>query len=234
MTNSSAKTKLLLIEDEEKIRKIIKIYLKNENFEIFEADHGAMGIRMFLSTKPDIIITDLGLPDMDGKDLIKTICELGQVPIIACSVRDDDSEIIAALNNGACDYVMKPFNPEVLLARINTNLRRSVLAQPDMVKEFLVNGPIKINLLKHEVLINDKVIFFPPKQYSLLKFLMINKGKVLTHKEILKEVWGNGYLLENQYLRVHIGNIRCRIHDQIPDCDAIKTTAGIGYYMENL
>ncbi len=228
-TEKQIKTKLLVIDDEEKIRKIVKIYLQNENFEIIEAENGAMGIRMFLSCKPDLVLTDLGLPDMDGKEVIKTICELDNVPIIAFSVRDDDQEIIDTLNAGAYDYVIKPFNPAILLAKINTNLRRSVLNHQNTIGEFLVNGPIKINLLKHEVIVNDKVIFFPPKQYNLLKFLIINKGKVLTHKEILKEVWGNAYLQENQYLRVHIGNIRNKIN-----LDVIQTTPGIGYYMENI
>jgi two-component system KDP operon response regulator KdpE len=118
---------------------------------------------MFLSRDPDLVLTDLGLPNMDGKEVIKAICELSNVPIIAFSVRNDDQEIIDTLNAGAYDYVIKPFNPTILLARINTNLRRSVVDQQDTVGEFLINGPIKINLLKHEVIIDDRVIFFPPK-----------------------------------------------------------------------
>lgn len=233
--NKSIKTKLLLIDGEDRIRKIIQISLKNENFEIIEADDGAMGIRMFLSLKPDIVITDIGLSDMDGKEVIKTLCELGNVPIIACSARFDDAEIIATLNCGAYDYVEKPFNPEVLLARINANLRRSAVNQQNAVGEFLINGPVKMNLLKHEVEIDGKIIFFPPKQYNLLKFLMLNKGKVLTHKEILKEIWGCAYLQENQYLRVHIGNIRMKLNSSInSNLDMIQTTSGIGYYMENI
>jgi two-component system KDP operon response regulator KdpE len=229
VNNLKIKTRLLIIDDEEKIRKIVKICLKNKNFQIIEAQNGAMGIRMFLSCKPDLVLTDLSLPDMDGKEVIKMICELGNVPIIAFSVHDDDHEIIDTLNAGAYDYVIKPFNPEVLLARINTNLRRSVVNQQNTVGEFLINGKIKIDLLKHEVIIDDKPVFFPLKQYNLLKFLMINKGKVLTHKEILKEVWGDAYVQESQYLRVHIGNIRSKIN-----FDVIHTTPGVGYSIENI
>ena len=232
--NRTNKTTLLLIDDEEQIRKIVKIYLKNENFDIIEASDGNMGIRMFLSAKPEIVITDLSLPDIDGKEVIKTISDLGRAPIIACSVRDSDQEIIAALNCGAYDYVVKPFNPEVLLARINSNLRRLVLSNQNTVGEFLVNGPLKINLLKHEVVIGDKVVFFPPKQYNLLKMLLANKGKVLTHKEILQEVWGNAYLQENQYLRVHIGNIREKIRPHINNSDIIHSEPGIGYRMKTI
>lgn len=235
MTKRTIKTKLLLIEDEEKIRKILKIYLKNENFDIIEAENGTMGLRMFLSLKPEIVVADLGLPDMDGKDVVKSIRELSEVPIIVCSVRDDDAEIVAALNSGADDYVIKPFNPEILLARINAGLRRAVSnISPDMAKEFLINGPIKIDLLKHEITINGQVVFFSPKQYKLLKYMMINKGKVLLHREMLGEIWGKAYLSENQYLRVQMGNIREKIKSAMGEKKVIHTESGIGYRMEIL
>lgn len=234
MTKKTIKTKLLLIEDEEKIRKILKIYLSNENFDIIEAEDGKMGLRMLLSVKPEIVVTDLGLPDMDGKEVIKSIRELSDVPILVCSVRDDDNEIISALNHGADDYVIKPFNPEILLARINGNLRRAVINNPNTVKEFLINGPIKIDVLKHEISVNDQVIFFSPKQYNLLKYLLTNKGKVLIHREILGEIWGKGYLNENQYLRVQIGNIREKIRAVLGEKEVIRTEPSIGYRMEIL
>ncbi len=234
MKGKTIKTKLLLIEDEEKIRKILKIYLKNENFDLIEAHDGQMGLRMFLSLKPEIIITDLGLPDIDGKEVIKSIRELSDVPIIVCSVRNDDNEIIEALNCGADDYVTKPFNPEILLARINGNLRRAVLNNQNTTQEFLINGPIKMDLLKHEVIINKKAVFFSPKQYNLLKYLLINKGKVLTHHEILGEIWGKAYLSENQYLRVQIGNIREKLKTALVKQEFIHTEPGIGYRAEIL
>ena len=234
MSKGQIKTKLLLIEDEEKIRKILKIYLKNENFDIIEAHDGAMGLRMFLSLQPDVVVTDLGLPDIDGKEVVKSIRELSRVPIVVCSVRDEDGEIISALNCGADDYVIKPFNPEILLARINSNLRQAVVNNPNTTKEFLINGPIKLDLLKHEVTINERVIFFSPKQYNLLKYFLINKGKILTHRSILEEIWGRGYLSENQYLRVQIGNIREKIKVCLGEQEAIHTEPGIGYRMEIL
>jgi two-component system KDP operon response regulator KdpE len=234
MKKGSIKTKLLLIEDEEKIRKILKIYLKNENFDIIEAENGEMGLRMLLSVKPEIVVTDLGLPDIDGKEVVKSIRELSDVPIIVCSVRNEDSEIVAALNCGADDYVKKPFNPEILLARINGNLRRAVTNNQNTTKEFLINGPLKIDLLKHEVSINDQVTFFPPKQYNLLKYLVNNKGKVLTHYEILREIWGKAYLNESQYLRVQIKNIREKIKACLGDLEVIHTEPGVGYRMEIL
>lgn len=234
MKKGSIKTKLLLIEDEEKIRKILKIYLKNENFDIIEAENGEMGLRMLLSVKPEIVVTDLRLPDIDGKEVVRSIRELSDVPIIVCSVRNEDSEIVAALNFGADDYVTKPFNPEILLARINGNLRRAVTNNQNTTKEFLINSPLKIDLLKHEVSIDDQLTFFPPKQYNLLKYLVNNKGKVLTHYEILREIWGKAYLNESQYLRVQIKNIREKIKACLGDLEVIHTEPGVGYRMEIL
>jgi two-component system KDP operon response regulator KdpE len=234
MSERSIKTKLLLIEDEEKIGKILRLYFKNENFDIIEAQNGEVGIRMLLSSKPEIIVCKLGLPDIDGKELIRNIRELSNVPIIVCSARSDDKEIIAALNSGADDYVIKPFNPEVLLVRINAALRRAASTIHNAVKEFLINGPIKIDLLKHEVKINNQVVFFPPKQYNLLKFLLVNKGKVLIHREILGEVWGKAYLCENQYLRVQVGNIRGKLKSALGEQKVIHAEPSIGYRMEIL
>lgn len=228
------KTKVLLIEDEETIRKILRIYFSNENFDIIEAEDGKMGLRMLLSVKPEVVITDLGLPDIDGKDVIKSIREISDVPIIVCSVRDSDSEMIETFNCGADDYVTKPFNPEVLLARINSNLRRFVINNPNTVNEFLINGPIKIDVLKHEISINDQVVFFSPKQYYLLKYFVINKGKVLMHRDILGEIWGKGYLNEYQYLRVQIGHIREKIRSILGEIEMIRTEPSIGYRMEAL
>lgn len=228
------KNRLLLIDEEEKMRKILNLYLKNENFDIIEAQNGEMGLRMFLSLKPEIVITDLNLPDMEGSEVVKNIRELGKVPIIVCSNRQDDLEVINAFKAGADDYVTKPFNPEVLLARIHGNLRRYVFNYPDSKGEYLVNGPIRINLIKHEVDISNNVIFFPPKQYNLLKYLVIQKGKSLTHKEILEEIWGRGYSHENQYLRVQIGNIREKIRKFLGKSEIIHTEPGIGYRMEVL
>lgn len=233
MSINNIKTKLLLIEGEEKIRKIVRIYLKNDNFDIIEAENGEIGMRMLLSLNPEIAIIDLILPDANGKDLIKNIREFSKVPIIACLADGCDGEIISALNDGADDYIAKPFNPEIMLAKINCGLRRSILSNNETIHECLVNGPININLLKHEIIVKDKKVFFSPKQYNLLKYLMMNKGKVLTHKEILKEIWGKAYVNENQYLRVQIGNIREKIRSQLTN-DIIYTEPGVGYRMKIL
>ncbi len=228
------KTKLLLIDQKKIIGKILRAYLKDQDFEIIEADNGAMGVRMFLSLRPELLITDLALPDIEDLELIKSIRQLSNVPVMVYGNSDSENKIVSAINNGADDYFIHPFNPEILLAKINALLRRAASACQNAVNEFLENGLVKINLLKHEITIDGKEVFFSPKQYNLLKYLMMNKGKVLTHREILEEVWGKGYLQESQYLRVHIGNIREKIKQIISDIKLIHTEPGIGYRMEIL
>lgn len=234
MIQRAIKTKILLIEDEEKIRKIFRIYFKNENFDIIEAQDSSSGLRMLLTSKPEIVIIDLDLLDQTGMETIKNIRQLSEIPIMACSVFDDDNEIIATLNYGADDYMIKPFNPEVFLAKIHSNLRRIAFNNHNSTREFLVNGPIKLDLLKHEVTVNDNVTFFTPKQYNLLKYFLINKGKILMYREILENIWGKGYLNENQYLRVQIGNIRQKVGKFLNNQDIIHTEPKIGYRMEIL
>ena len=233
MTNS-IKTKLLLIDQAKTVGKILRSYLRNENFDIIEADSGEMGLRMFLSQHPEVVVIDINLPDIDGVEIIRNIREVSEVPLIVCSQISDDDKIISSIKIGADDYVAQPFNPDLLIAKINSVLRRAIVHARDTINEFLTNGEIKINLLKHQITIADQAVFFSPKQYNLIKFLMINKGKVLTHREILKEIWGKGYMGESQYLRVHIGNIREKIRPLLDGVELIHTEPGIGYRMEIL
>ena len=230
----SMTTKLLLIENQENILKILETYLQKENFEIIVADDVHMGLRMLLSLNPDIVVFDLWLSDLDGKELIKKIRDLCSIPIIICSFCDDDRELVAALNSGADDYVVKPFNPEVLLARMRATLRRSLQIKNNSIKEFLSDGPIKIYPLKHEIYINDKLIFFSPKEYNLLKYFMVHKGKILSHREILQEIWGKAYVNEYQYLRVQIGHVRNKICKCLGKKEVIHTEPGIGYRLQIL
>lgn len=231
MTNQKKNT-VLIVDDEPQIRKLLKISLEGENYKIIEAVNGKEAQRYTLSIKPEIIILDLGLPDMDGKDVIKAIREWSQVPIIVCSVRNADKEIIAALNMGADDYVTKPFNPDVLLARIETNLRKA--ATQEAGEPELVNGKIRMDLVRHEVFINGKNTFFTPKEYDLLRYLLIHRGKMLTHKQILHDVWGPAHGEDMQYLRVYISQLRDKIEGKPSDPDYIITEPGIGYRLEIL
>lgn len=223
------KTTVMVVDDEPQIRKMLNIFLDASNFKIEECEDGKQAIRLAASLKPDIILLDLGLPDVDGKDVITAIRQWSQVPIIILSVRDDDSEIATALNMGADDYVVKPFNADVLLARIYANLRKTLVREAG--ESEIRNGPVYMNLMRHEVYVNDEKISFTPKEYDLLRYFIIHRGKMLTHRQILKEVWGPAHVEDTQYLRVYVGQLRDKI--ETDDHKLIFNEPGIGYRMEN-
>ncbi len=224
------KNTILIVDDEPQIRKLLRIMLESEDFKPIECENGKQAIRQIPSVKPELVVLDLGLPDLDGKDVIKSIREWSQVPIIVCSVRDDDDEIAEALNLGADDYVIKPFNPAVLMARINANLRKA--ATQEAGEPEIANGKIRMDLVRHEVFINDEKVPFTPKEYKLLRYFVVNRGKMLTHRQILKDVWGPAHGDDMQYLRVYVGQIREKIEADVNSPQYIVTEPGIGYRME--
>lgn len=226
------KNVIMIVDDEPQIRKLLKISLESEDYKTEACEDAKQAIKLSAIVKPDLIILDLGLPDMDGKDLVVRLREWSQVPIIVCSVRNSDREIIAALNCGADDYITKPFNPEVLLARIEANLRKS--ATKTAGEPNLANGNIVMDLVRHEVLIKNKSTFFTPKEYELLRYMMLNKGKMITHKQILRDVWGIAHTDYVQYLRVYIKQLREKIEPSAKCPKYIITEPGIGYRMENM
>ena len=225
------KNTILIVDDEPQIHKMLGILLDVENFKIVESTSGKQAIRTAVSTKPDLILLDLGLPDMDGKDVITAIREWSQAPIIILSVRADDDEITKALDLGANDYVTKPFNVEVLMARIRAALRSSAVHETGAPE--LCNGPLRMDLVRHEVFLDNKIIAFTPKEYDLLRHFMVHSGKMLTHKEILKTVWGAAHTEDTTYLRVYIGQIREKIEVNSAAPIFITTEPGIGYRMES-
>lgn len=224
------KNTLLIIEDEPPIRRLLNISLEAADYKTIECDSGKEGIRLAASVRPDLIILDLGLPDIDGKEVITSIREWSQTPIIVCTVRNQDEEVINALSLGADDYITKPFNPDVLLARIYSNLRKAATqeaGEPD-----LVNGSIHMDLVRHEVFINGKKLVFTPREYDLLRYMIIHRGKILTHKQILKDVWGAAHIDNMQYLRVYIKQLREKVEPDSAHPRYIVTEPGIGYRME--
>lgn len=223
---------ILIVDDEEEIRKMLNIFLDAAEFKVAESENGKQAIRMAVSIKPDLILLDLGLPDMDGKDIVKGIREWSQVPIVVLTVRSEDSEVAAALNTGADDYITKPFSAEVLLARINANLRKKAVrevGEPD-----IVNGPIRMDLVRHEVFVEKEQVALTPKEYDLLRYLLLNRGRMLTHKQILKEVWGPAHVEDTQYLRVYIGQLRAKLEMKPGLGKSIVSVAGIGYRMDSV
>ncbi len=227
---SQKKNTILIIEDEPPIRKLLTITLEGKGYRVVDADNGREGSRLMVSVKPELVLLDLGLPDIDGKEVIQSIREWSQVPIIVCSVRSEDNEIVKALELGADDYVTKPFNPDVLLARIHANLRKSVTQEAG--ESELVNGDIRMDLVRHEVFLKGEKTSFTPKEYELLRYFLIHRGKMLTHKQILKNVWGPAHGEDMQYLRVYISQLREKIEGKNPEIIYIITEPGIGYRME--
>jgi len=228
----TAKNTILIIDDEPSIRKLLSISLESTGYKVVECDNGHQGIHLAASIAPELILLDLGLPDIDGKEIITSLRGWSQVPIIICSVRHSDSEIIHALEAGADDYITKPFNLDVLLARVNANLRKAANREGGMSQ--LVNGGIRMDLVRHEVYLNGEKKLFTPKEYDLLRYFIINRGKMLTHKQILKDVWGNAHTEDMQYLRVYVKQLREKIKSVPPGPSYIITEPCIGYRMESI
>jgi two-component system KDP operon response regulator KdpE len=226
------KNTVLVVDDEPEIRKMLNIFLEAADFKVVECENGKQAIRMAASSiKPDLIILDLGLPDMDGKEVLAKMREWSQVPILILTVRSEDAEVAAALNMGADDYVSKPFSAEVLLARINANLRKKAVR--DVGEPSILNGPIRIDLVRHEVFIDDERIPFTPREYDLLCYFVKNCGRMLTHKQILREIWGPSHVDDTQYLRVYIRQLRDKLSTREGLGKVIVSEAGIGYRMDN-
>jgi two-component system KDP operon response regulator KdpE len=229
---SDKKRTVLVVDDEAQIRKMLGVFLDSSGLKILECGSGQQAIRMCAAHKPDLVLLDLGLPDMNGKDVIAEMRQWSQVPIIVLSVHSHDEEVVAALNLGADDYIIKPFSVDVLMARINANLRKSFVGS--LGEPQLTNGPLRMDLVRHEVYLQDKKVALTPKEYELLRFFMINRGRMLTHKQILSEVWGPTHCGDTQYLRVYVGQVRDKLEDEPSNPRLIVTETGVGYRMESL
>ncbi|MFY9287422.1 MAG: response regulator transcription factor [Alphaproteobacteria bacterium] len=226
------KSTILVVDDELQIRKMLNIFLDASDFRIEESDCGKQAVRMSASVKPDLILLDLGLPDIDGKEVITEVRQWSQVPIIVLSVRAFDEEVIAALDAGADDYIIKPFNAGVLIARIKANLRKAIVREGGEPE--LLNGALRMDLVRHEAFLNGEKIALTPKEYELVRYFMINRGRMLTHKQILNEVWGPAHSEDTQYLRVYVGQVREKLEKDPSNPQLIVTEPGVGYRMETL
>ena len=224
------KKKILIIDSDPQLQKMMSILLNPDDYKVIECLTGKQASRLCLSIKPDLILMALSLSDIEGKDVITAIRECSQVPIIIVTEHTEDADVVMALTAGANDYVIRPFNADVLLARIHVALRSSTITEAGAPE--IQNGPLRIDLVKHEVFLNNELLGFTPKEYSLLHYFIVNRGRMLTHKEILKEVWGVAHGNDTQYLRVFIGQIRAKIEKGSVLPALITTVPGVGYRME--
>lgn len=224
------KSTILVIDDEKQIRKFLRITLGASGYKVEEAEKGEIGVRLAASIKPDLVICDLGLPDIDGTEVIRQIREWSQLPVIVLSIRSDNKDIVQALDLGADDYLVKPFDSEVLLARIRANLRKSAKAEGG--EPIMRVGDITMDVVRHEVKIKDEIISLSPKEYKLLRYFMMNAGKMIMHSQLLTELWGKAHEENIQYLRIYIGQLRQKIEPDLSKPTYIITEAGIGYRMD--
>jgi two-component system KDP operon response regulator KdpE len=226
------KNTVLVVDQDTQTFKILDLILDKSDFEVVACPSGKQAIQLCVSIKPDIMLLNLDLPDMKSEDIITAIREWSSLPVIIVSARMSNEEVIKGLEMGADDYVIKPFNADVLRARINASLRKSAIHETG--ESELSNGPLRMDLVRHQVFLDGELIAFTPKEYNLLRFFIIHCGKMLGHREILREVWGTAHSDDTQYLRVFIGQIREKI-EKNPALPAIITTElGIGYRMEFL
>jgi len=221
---------ILIIDDEVQIRRLLEISLAAHNYNTVFAASGKEGLILAATHNPSLIILDLGLPDIDGQDLLIRLREWFTKPIIVLTVRNSEEEIIDALENGANDYLTKPFRSGELIARIRAAIRLSEERKDVPVITF---GDLSIDMVKHMVYKKGEAVKLTATEYSLLSLMARNRGRVLTHQFILKEIWGFGYQEQTQYLRVFIAQLRKKIEDNPSKPEILITESGIGYRFGN-
>jgi two-component system, OmpR family, KDP operon response regulator KdpE len=230
-TLSDFQTKILVVDDERPIRRFLNASLSNR-YTILEAENGGDAIQSAAVHNPDAIILDLGLPDMDGTEVTRRLREWTDVPVIVISVREGEDDKIAAFDAGADDYLTKPFNTSELLARLRVALRRSNKIENESA--VFQNDGLIVDFAKREVRINDNHVTLTPTEYNILKILINHAGKVLTHQQLIREVWGGNYEADSHLLRVNISNLRRKIESDQMKPRQIVTEPGVGYRLMEL
>lgn len=227
----SEKLRILVVDDEIEIRRFLRASLGAHGNTIFEANCGQDALRMALDHRPDLIILDLGLPDVDGVEVTRRIRGWSRMPIIILSVRNQEQDKIEALDAGADDYLTKPFGVGELQARIRVVMRRVVTSAGDPVYRV---RELEIDLARHQVTIAGKEIMLTPTEFELLKALAQNAGKVMTHRQLIHQVWGVQYEDEDRLLRVNIANLRKKIEANQSEPQYVQTELGVGYRLRSV
>lgn len=218
--------RILVIDDEREIRRMLRVALSAHGYALSEAASGKEGLSQASIFHPDLVILDLGLPDLDGTEVIKRLREWSRVPIIILSVRERESDKIGALDTGADDYLTKPFSMGELLARIRVALRHMAGAQDEPVLTF---ADLTVDLARRLVLLSGQEVKLTPTEYEILKYLALHSGRVITHGQLLRAVWGPNYQGETHYLRVYVGQLRRKIETDPTQPRYITTEPGVGY-----
>jgi two-component system KDP operon response regulator KdpE len=218
--------RVLVVDDELAIRRYLRTSLSAHEYQVFEAHDGRDAIREVVSKRPDLIILDLGLPDISGVEVTRQLREWSQIPIIILSVRDHEDDKILALDAGADDYLTKPFSAGELMARMRVAMRRSLGAEQEPIFE---SGRLRVDLASREVQLNGQTVSLTPTEYDLLRELIQEAGKVLTHAQLFRAVWGSEINVDSHLLRVNISNLRHKIEADASRPTLIITEPGVGY-----
>jgi two-component system KDP operon response regulator KdpE len=226
---SEASQRVLVVDDETSMRRYLRAALGAQGFIVYEATNGQEAINAVLTRHPDIIILDLGLPDFDGIEVTRRLREWSQTPIIILSVREAENDKIAALDSGADDYLTKPFSTGELMARMRVALRRQTSKPDDPV---LRVGRLQMDVSRHSVTVDGNLVSLTPTEYDILRLLLQNAGKVLTHRQLLRDVWGTAYESEMHILRVNISNLRRKIEPDPARPTYVSTEPGVGYRLK--
>ncbi|MBS1112405.1 MAG: two component transcriptional regulator, winged helix family [Nitrospirae bacterium] len=226
------KETILLIEDEPQMERFLRIVLQGQGYNFYEAQTGQEGLTQAATRSPDIILLDLGLPDIDGLEVTKRLREWSDIPIIVISAREQEQDKIKALDAGADDYLSKPFGAGELLARIRVAIRHKVMRQSTAGEPIFTIDNLRVDMLRRQVFLNEQEVHLTPIEYKLLTVLIQNAGKVVTHNQLLKEVWGPSYTKETQYLRVYMTQLRHKLESDPARPRFLINEPGIGYRLK--
>ncbi len=221
--------KVLLVEDEESMRRFLRPALAAQGYSVIEATTGAEGLRLAASHNPELIMLDLGLPDLDGIEVTRRLREWTQAPILILSARGQEPDKVQALDAGADDYLTKPFGMQELLARIRVARRHADARERAPSDAVLTAGPLRVDVPKRRVLVDEREVRLTPIEYKLLVTLVRHADKVLTHQQLLKEVWGPGRAGQTQYLHVYMGHLRNKLEADPARPKLLITEPGVGY-----
>jgi len=219
--------RILVVDDEASIRRFLRTGLRAQGYEVIEAETGAAGAEAVAGEKPDLLILDLGLPDMDGVEVLQKVRRTSLVPVIVLSVRSDEKVKVAVLDLGADDYVTKPFGMEELTARVRTALRHRLQEQGEA--PVFRCGDLAVDLVRRVVTLKGREVRLSAREYDLLRVLVMHSGKVLTHQFLLREVWGPSHAEDIQYLRVYVRALRGKLEENPTQPRYLMTETGVGY-----
>jgi two-component system KDP operon response regulator KdpE len=224
---------VLLVEDEERMRKFVRISLVSNGYRVIEASGGEEGVALAAAHVPDLVVLDLGLPDIDGFEVTRRLREWTSTPIIVLSARGQEQDKVRALNGGADDYLTKPFGPAELVARLGVALRHAARSAQDASGGAFASGDLRVDLVRRLVSVRDQEVHLTPIEYRLLTALAKHAGMVLTHRQLIREVWGPGEAHQPQSLRVHMAQLRRKIERDPARPEFIVTEPGVGYRLKS-